>query len=208
MGIEIVECPVERMPFPDGAFDAVVLSHVLEHCSNVGLALLEVRRVVGDGGWVLVVVPPSHDFVCAGHVSMGWNVGQLIYVLLVNGFDVVSGRFIEHGYNVAGFVRKAWHPLPPLRNDRGDIHILRHHFPLAIRPRGGFSDGFHGKLRAVNWPDASPLLRASAPRLGLRTLAERLGRWLPDPWRTRVGLKLKSLGSVLELVTANPRELG
>jgi SAM-dependent methyltransferase len=92
------------MPFPEKSFDAVVLSHVLEHCADVGRALGHVRRVLKEKGLLLVFVPPVEDIVCAGHVSVGWNVGQLMYVLALNGFDVSRGNFIEYGYNVCGFV--------------------------------------------------------------------------------------------------------
>lgn len=43
---------------------------------------------------------PSRRPCLRRHISIGWNVGQLMYVLLLNGFDVAAGRFIEHGYNV------------------------------------------------------------------------------------------------------------
>jgi SAM-dependent methyltransferase len=152
-GVEVMECSVEKMPFPDGSFDAVVMSHILEHCPNVGLALAEVRRVLKTKGWLLLFVPPADDLVNAGHVSVGWNVGQLMYVLLLNGFDLKTGKFVEFGYNIAAFVRRSEDPLPPLRMDRGDISILQSRFPVPIRWRDGSNDGFFGRVSSVNWPD-------------------------------------------------------
>jgi SAM-dependent methyltransferase len=42
---------------PDGSFDAVLCSHVLEHVTDDWAAIRELRRVTVDGGWCLVMVP-------------------------------------------------------------------------------------------------------------------------------------------------------
>jgi SAM-dependent methyltransferase len=42
---------------PDGAYDAVLASHVLEHLANPLGALAEWQRVVGAGGHILLIVP-------------------------------------------------------------------------------------------------------------------------------------------------------
>jgi SAM-dependent methyltransferase len=42
---------------PDGTYDAVLSSHVLEHLANPLGALAEWRRVVRPGGYVLLIVP-------------------------------------------------------------------------------------------------------------------------------------------------------
>ena len=91
-GIEYIECNIEAMPFAEGSFDAVIMSHVLEHCSDVARALGHARRVLRKDGLFIVIVPPQEDVVCAGHISVGWNIGQLMYVLVLNGFDVHSGK--------------------------------------------------------------------------------------------------------------------
>jgi SAM-dependent methyltransferase len=48
---------VTRLDLPDGAFDAVVCSHVLEHVPDDAAAMRELRRVTRPGGWCLVLVP-------------------------------------------------------------------------------------------------------------------------------------------------------
>ena len=151
--IDIFESSVECMPFKDHSFDVVIMSHILEHCPNVGLALQEVRRVLNNHGQLYLFVPPNDDFVCAGHISVGWNIGQLMYVLLLNGFDVKSGNFIQYGYNVCAFVNKSTVQLPKLRGDKGDIHILGKAglWPLAIETENGLDDGFWGNIPAINW---------------------------------------------------------
>jgi len=46
---------------PDGAFDAVICSHVLEHVPDDGAAMRELRRVTAPGGFTLVMVPLAMD---------------------------------------------------------------------------------------------------------------------------------------------------
>jgi len=46
-----------RLPFRDGAFDAVICSEVLEHLADWRAALDEIRRVVRPGGRVALSVP-------------------------------------------------------------------------------------------------------------------------------------------------------
>lgn len=45
------------LALPDGAFDAVICSHVLEHVPDDGAAMRELRRVTSARGWCLVMVP-------------------------------------------------------------------------------------------------------------------------------------------------------
>lgn len=48
---------LESLTFPDGAFDVVVNSDVLEHVADVDLALSEVRRILKPGGYHVFTVP-------------------------------------------------------------------------------------------------------------------------------------------------------
>ena len=52
---------VTALDLPDGAFDAVICSHVLEHVPDDGAAMRELRRVTARGGWCLVMVPLALD---------------------------------------------------------------------------------------------------------------------------------------------------
>jgi SAM-dependent methyltransferase len=52
------------LPFPDHAFDGVVLTEVLEHCVDPRRAICEVFRVLRPGGLLLVTSPfcwPTHQ---------------------------------------------------------------------------------------------------------------------------------------------------
>jgi SAM-dependent methyltransferase len=45
--------PVEALPVPDGSFDVVLCTQVLEHCDDPAQAVRELRRVTAPGGRVL-----------------------------------------------------------------------------------------------------------------------------------------------------------
>lgn len=60
VGVDVVENPasellgsVEALPVPDGGFDVVLCTQVLEHCDDPSRAVAELRRVTAPGGRVL-----------------------------------------------------------------------------------------------------------------------------------------------------------
>lgn len=81
-----------------------------------------------------------------GHLSTGWNLGQLMYNLLLSGFDIRNGHFCTRGYNVVAFVQKSFLELPELRMDIGDLETLYDYWPMHI------SQGLEGNIDEVNWP--------------------------------------------------------
>lgn len=150
--------------FKDTEFDAIWCAHVLEHVSNTGLALDELRRLLKPDGWLFIAVPPYKGKVVGGHVNSGWNLGSLMYVLADAGFALAQGRFIHHGYNVFGMVQRGPGRLPAgiLRRANGDIEALAAagRFPEGFSPR----QGFDGRQRSLNWlwnhpPEAIPARR-------------------------------------------------
>jgi ubiquinone/menaquinone biosynthesis C-methylase UbiE len=54
------EANVERLPFPDDAFDTVVCTHTLEHVQNLPVAVRELRRVAKHR--LIVVVPRQRPY--------------------------------------------------------------------------------------------------------------------------------------------------
>ena len=48
---------IQKTPFPDETFDAVVCNHVMEHVSDDSVAMREIRRIVKPGGWAMLQVP-------------------------------------------------------------------------------------------------------------------------------------------------------
>lgn len=53
-----IDVSVETLPFPDGHFDLVLMTEVIEHLFDPDHALLEIHRVLAAGG-VLVVTTPN-----------------------------------------------------------------------------------------------------------------------------------------------------
>jgi SAM-dependent methyltransferase len=53
----VVQGNVLSLPFPDGSFDAVIISEVLEHIPDDEQAMAEIARIVRPGGRVAVTVP-------------------------------------------------------------------------------------------------------------------------------------------------------
>lgn len=148
IGVSLVECLIDNMPFKDEIFDACWMSHVLEHTMNPGIALKNVWRVLKPNGWFFIIVPPYKTKVVGGHVMTGWNMGQLIYVLLINNFNVREGHFVKLKNNICAFVRKANFNLPVLHYDVGDIEALSNYWPIPA------FQGFEGDIDIINWPPA------------------------------------------------------
>ncbi|MBI1976643.1 MAG: class I SAM-dependent methyltransferase [Candidatus Omnitrophica bacterium] len=57
LGLSVFQGTLQQARFPDKSFDLVRLSHVFEHLPDPGASLVEIRRVLSDGGKVLITVP-------------------------------------------------------------------------------------------------------------------------------------------------------
>jgi len=143
-----------HLPEGEERYDAIWMSHVLEHTSNGGDFLRKAHRLLTDEGWLFVCVPPFKHQVTIGHVSIGWNLGILIHVLLVNGFNVRDGHFLRHGYNVCGFVQKGndLEPLIARGASFDELSVTAFNKPWCdeVWPFPAFN-GFEGELDQVNW---------------------------------------------------------
>jgi SAM-dependent methyltransferase len=130
-------------------FDAVWASHVLEHNQNTGLFLDKVYELLKDNGILFCIVPPHKTQIVGGHVTIGWNIGILMYNLILCGFDVKEGRYKRKGYNIAAFVKKRKDKSLPKNIDYGnqDIEKLRDYWP----DKNYFKQGFEGDLSEWNW---------------------------------------------------------
>ena len=89
--IELVEGNAERLPFEDGAFDALTFTYLLRYVEDPGATLGELARVVRPGGTIAALefaVPRG-----------GWRPLWELYVRV--GLPVL-GRFISPGWHEVG----------------------------------------------------------------------------------------------------------
>ena len=98
---EIIHADLMSAGYPDRFFDVVTLYHVIEHMENPERELLEIKRVLKPGGW-LIVGTPNFDSACARrfgdkfrmlhdvtHISL-FSAESLRRLLEDNGFSVES----------------------------------------------------------------------------------------------------------------------
>jgi SAM-dependent methyltransferase len=92
----IALAPGERLPFPEGSFDAVLLHEVIEHMADDRQAITEAVRVLRPGGRVVVFAPnrlypfETHGVYWRGHYHFG-NVPLVGYLP-----DDLRHRFAPH----------------------------------------------------------------------------------------------------------------
>lgn len=121
----------EKLPFRTSAFDAVILSHVLEHCEHPKAVLQEAGRVLKKTGSAYIAVPDGRTFSDrlyrklfrnrGGHVSLfdselklrreaEWFLGipHVASRVLYSSFSFLNRR------NFSGAVRRRELRLPPL----------------------------------------------------------------------------------------------
>src|SRR5262245_52060952 len=79
------------LPFPDAIFDGVILTEVLEHCTDPKTAMAEVFRVLKPGGCLLVTSPyiwPEHGI--EGEYRDYWRFTRHGWELLLAAFTDVQ----------------------------------------------------------------------------------------------------------------------
>jgi len=102
-GRAMVTMDVTRIDRPDGSFDAIWCSHVLEHVPDDRAAMAELRRVLAPGGWAAIGVPilpgtTLEDPSVTSPAERARVFGQHDHVRAY-GMDVV-GRLEEAGFSV------------------------------------------------------------------------------------------------------------
>lgn len=126
-------------------FDCIWASHVLEHQVDVDRFLRKVHSDLKEDGVLAVTVPPMKPQIVGGHVN-NFNMGLLLYRLVLAGFDCSEASGLKYGYNISVIVKKKTIELPPLDFDTGDIDRLATYFPFPVQ------EGFNGDIEIVNWP--------------------------------------------------------
>ena len=79
-----LEGTVEAIPVDDGSFDLVLCTQVLEHCDDPGQGVRELRRVVRDGGRVLLSTHGVQAYHPVPHDRWRWTHEGLERLFLTN----------------------------------------------------------------------------------------------------------------------------
>jgi SAM-dependent methyltransferase len=126
-------------------FDAIWISHVLEHQRNVGLFLDKVNSDLKEDGFLCITVPPMKTSIVGGHLTV-WNAGLLVYNLVLAGVDCSKIRMKQYDYNISIILQKRGFIMPDLSFDRGDIELLAKYFPEGMKKQS-----FNGNVTNLNW---------------------------------------------------------
>lgn len=121
------------------SFPSVHCAHTLEHQRNPGVFLDKIYRVLRDGGWLCITVPPLKHQIVGGHVTL-WNAGLLVYNLVLAGFDCSSAFVKAEGYDISVVVQKRPADLAGIRMAAGDIELLAKYFPWPDVRQGFYGD--------------------------------------------------------------------
>ena len=127
-GVTGAVADVRRLPFPEGTFDGVLSTSTLDHfahVSEIGVALGELRRVLRDGGRLVLTLDnpknplirlrnalPRQAQLASGMVP--YHVGPTLseaagrQALVASGFEVVASTFLLHAPHVVGTRAARW----------------------------------------------------------------------------------------------------
>jgi len=176
-GYDLAIMDFEHTAFPDQTFDAVWSHHTLEHTFSPIQALLEWRRVLKDGGYLFVAMPAYESDIQQGHYNIGFNVGRLVYLMTLCGFETKTAKFREKNFELRAIVRRA-----PTVPKTCDLAELRHLFPDEVNQHwvtnqhDGFAlHAFQGKIDQINWPfPPEPVPLKHRIKRAVRTVGKRL----------------------------------
>ncbi len=126
-------------------YDGVWCNHTLEHMPNPNLFLRKIHRDLNEHAIVAITVPPYKPEIVSGHVTW-WNMGMLLYHLILAGFDCSQARGLKYEYNISVvFKKKSITNMPNVTMHSGDIERLATYFPFPVE------QGFNGDIESVNW---------------------------------------------------------
>ncbi len=144
LNIQVDDCDFEVYETKE-KFDAIWMSHCLEHTQNPGIFLKKCWKYLNDNGYLMVLVPPYNHLLTNGHFSTGWNFGTLLYNLYVSGFNIKDGHYVRHGDNLCAFVQKD-NNRPQLENVYTSIEDCKDDWPFKAAHHSSFENLF-----VFNW---------------------------------------------------------
>lgn len=105
-GFEVSRATLEEAAFPDGSFDVITMSHVIEHVPDPEATLKESLRVLRPGGWLSIATPNAKSLGRRrfGRDWLGWSIPYHLLVFTPRTLrDAItrSGFLIENLRTVA-----------------------------------------------------------------------------------------------------------
>ncbi len=91
------------IPFPDGRFDVVICSHVLEHVPDDRFLLSEIRRLLRPGGGALLNVPINDSHYADPHHVRRYTPAGFLGLLKTAGLDVCRAEPADRIWNLFGW---------------------------------------------------------------------------------------------------------
>ena len=132
--VEFLRTDGGKLPFPDGSFDRLICSEVIEHVSDERVFISDLRRVLEPGGIAVFTVP-------------NWNSRGTLWRRLLNGFRPFK-----------------FEPLQTFSNEEiknhGDAHLRQFSLPefIALAESVGFKILYAGGASFIDGPKIGPIL--------------------------------------------------
>jgi SAM-dependent methyltransferase len=101
-GFKCLQGSIYHIPFPNGFFDGIVVSHVLEHLDDPDTAVVEVSRALKPGGRLSVRVPSASGFKVDSTHKIYFDYPRLASVLEKHGFEIISSRYYPIPWRAVG----------------------------------------------------------------------------------------------------------
>jgi SAM-dependent methyltransferase len=92
-GLQAKQMRPNELPFTNASFDSILLDNVMEHVENPSLLLEEIRRVLKDGGTLLVGIPGEHGWKIDPDHKVEYTEESLIERVEAAGFKHVESFF-------------------------------------------------------------------------------------------------------------------
>ena len=110
---------VEALPFKDDCFDYVAAFDVIEHVSDRGLMIDELKRLTRSGGQMFLTTPNRFSLSAEPHVDV-WGVGFLPRRWMARYVNLRTGQTYSYTYLMSIF------ELRRLFKKSGDLHVHFH----------------------------------------------------------------------------------
>jgi SAM-dependent methyltransferase len=123
----VQQAPLEQLPFPDGRFDLILATDVIEHLEDDRRALVELRRVAAPGARLIITVP-AYDWIWSQHDESHhhqrrYTLRRLRSRVVSSGWEPVLGSYFFATFLPAAAVVRAVRRWRPGREGRSDLEL-------------------------------------------------------------------------------------